>query len=113
MIWPPLEDSAFLDEALIGLDGLAVLDDSGSFGIGVSPPPPPSPSRAGRRDKQFLRRDPKADRRSGRNWEILESVVNSLMLQGYVYEFPRGTWNLQAASIIGGSGLTGTFTDSF
>lgn len=76
----------------------------------ISPPPPPPPSHVGSRGKPLLRRDPVADRRPGRNWEILVEIVNSLLMQGLIYEQPRGVWNISTTS---GpcTGLTGTFPE--
>lgn len=43
----------------------------------------------------FLRRVPKADRESGRNWELLCEIVNSLQKRGELVQETRGQWTIR------------------
>lgn len=79
--------------------------DSGIGGGGSGSITPPSPVRGGR-GVTLLQRDPTVDRREGRNWEILTEMINSLLVQGFIFK-EAGAWNIQ---IVGSTaGLTGTF----
>lgn len=83
---------------------------AGASSSAAPPPVPPVPPLKSGRGKPFLRRDPTVDRREGRNWEILVEVLNSLFLQGFIYEVSKGVWALSPA---GDTGLNGIFTGKF
>lgn len=67
------------------------------FGLPTFTPPG---NRRGGINKPQIPRDPRNDRRQGRNSDLTSEIINSLLFKGLIYANPTGNWWLQNTPMI-------------